>query len=285
MPEPSVEVDKGQFILLEAVAQAASAFEIPWLSTGAGGRVLLLERLLGLPPGRATEDLDFGVMVRSWDKYRALKDRICEDGRFHADPTQSQRLWCGEDAKLDLVPFGTIALPDGTIHWPSEEGVAMTVLGFQEAYDAAVRIMVNQRLAVPVATAPAMLLLKIIAWEARHVTSPGRDASDIAYILHYGEKIIGQDSFYEEYAEITEAVDWDLTLASARVFGMQIARLAQPRTRNHLLEILNREISEGEESMLVREVAAGVGTGSNPPTAALILLQQVTAGLAGKETT
>lgn len=76
MLEPSVEVDKGQFTLLEAVAQAASALEIPWLLTGAGGRVLLLEKLLRLPPGRATEDFDFGVMARSWDQYQALKDRI-----------------------------------------------------------------------------------------------------------------------------------------------------------------------------------------------------------------
>ena len=144
---------------------------------------------------------------------------------------------------------------------------------------------VNQSLAVPVATAPAMLLLKIIAWEARHKSFPGRDASDVAYILHHGEKIIGQDSFYEEYAEITEAVDWDLTLASARVFGMQMAALAQPRTRNHLLEILNREISEGEESMLAREVAAGFPTGRKDPEQAWILLQQVGVGLAEKETT
>jgi len=144
---------------------------------------------------------------------------------------------------------------------------------------------VNQSLAVPVATAPAMLLLKIIAWEARHETSPGRDASDIAYILHHGEKIIGQDSFYEEYAEITEAVDWDLNLASARVFGIQMATLAQPRTRNHLSEILIREISAGEESLLVREVATGFPTGRKDPEQALILLQQLGVGLAGKETT
>lgn len=155
----------------------------------------------------------------------------------------------------------------------------MNVLGIQEVYDTAVRIMVNQGLAVLVATAPAMFVLKIIAWEARHKTSPGRDASDIAYILHYGEKIIGQDSFYEEYAEITEAADWDLTLASARVFGTQMAALAKPRTWNHLLEILNREISEGEESMLVREVAAGFPIGRKDPEQALILLQQVSAGL------
>lgn len=278
MLEPSVEVEKGQFVLLEAVSKAASALEIPWLLTGAGGRVLLLEKLLGLPPGRATEDLDFGVMVRSWEEYRALKDRICEDRRFHADLKQSQRLWCGEDAKLDLVPFGAIALPDDTIHWPSDDGVVMNVLGFQETHGSAIPIVVNHCLTVPVATAPAMLLLKIIAWEARHKSFPGRDASDIGYILHHGEKIIGQDSFYEEYAEVTESVDWDLNLASARVFGMLMAALAQPRTRNHLLEILNREISEGEESLLVREVAAGFPTGRKDPEQTLIFLQQVRVG-------
>jgi hypothetical protein len=37
------QVDVGTFMLLEAMAKAASELEIEWMVTGAAGRVLLLE--------------------------------------------------------------------------------------------------------------------------------------------------------------------------------------------------------------------------------------------------
>ena len=72
-------------MLLNGVAGAASELQIRWLITGAMGRILLLEKVYTLPRGRATEDVDFGVMVKSWDQYQALIQRICEGGRFYQD--------------------------------------------------------------------------------------------------------------------------------------------------------------------------------------------------------
>lgn len=282
MTNLSVDVEPEKILLLNAVASAAGALNIPWLLTGAGGRILLLEKLHGLPPGGATEDLDFGVMVRSWNEYKALKKHICESGQFHEDTKQSQRLWYKDAAKLDLVPFGAIASPDESVQWPKEDGVVMNVLGFQEACDTATSIVVNKRLNVPVATAQAMLLLKLIAWEDRHATLPGKDASDIAYLLYHGEKIIGQASLYDEYLEATEAVESDLDLAAARVFGLQMSTVAQARTREHLLVTLERELAQGEESILVREVASNLPTGKRDLEKTLALLRQVLAGLVGE---
>lgn len=284
MTNLSVDVEPEKILLLNAVASAAGALNIRWLLTGAGGRILLLEKLHGLPPGGATEDLDFGVMVRSWNEYKALKKHICESGQFHEDTKQSQRLWYKDAAKLDLVPFGAIASPDESVQWPKEDGVVMNVLGFQEACDTAISITANSRLKVPVATAQAMLLLKLIAWEDRHAQLPGKDASDIAYILYHGEKIIGEDAFYEEYSQATEAVGWDLELAAARIFGLQMASITLGRTKGHLLEILDLELAKDEESILVREVAANLPTGRGDSEQALVLLRQVQAGLIGEAT-
>jgi predicted nucleotidyltransferase len=275
-------VEPEKILLLNAVASAAGDLNIPWLLTGAGGRILLLEKLHGLPPGRATEDLDFGVMVRSWNEYNALKRHICESGQFHEDTKQSQRLWYKDAAKLDLVPFGAIASPDESVQWPKEDGAVMNVLGFQEACDTAISIRVNSRLKVPVATAQAMLLLKLIAWEDRHARLPGKDASDIAYLLYNGEKIIGADAFYEEYSQATEAVGWDLELAAARIFGLQMATITLGRTKEYLLVLLERELARGEESMLVGEVAASLPTRTGDSEQALAFLRQVQAGLVGK---
>ena len=284
MADLSVEVEPEKFVLLEVVAKAAEALGIPWLLAGAWGRVLLMEILRKCPQGKATEDLDFGVMVRSWKEYRDLRTQICRDRRFRDDPKEAQRILFDDTAKLDLIPFGGLAVPDESIHWPTDGGVVMNVLGFQEACDTALPITVNGRLKVPVATAQAMLLLKLIAWEDRHVRRAGRDAPDIAYFLYHGEKIIGRDAFHEEYAQATEAVGWDLDLASARIFGLQMASIASDCTRRHLLSILSRQLVQGEESMLVREVAADFPAGRRDPPKALILLHQVQAGLVGEIT-
>lgn len=280
MNEPRVELRDERSILLEAVAVAAEGLGIPWLLTGASSRVLLLEKLLGLPPGKATEDLDFGVMVRTWNEYQALKDSICEEGRFQPDPRQSQRIWYGEDFKLDLIPFGAVAEPGETIRWPAEEGVVLSVLGFLEAYDSAVDVLVNGKIHVRVPTAAGMLLLKLIAWEDRHIRVPGRDASDIAYILRHAGRIVGQDALYGQYASATEAADWDLDLAAARVLGVQVAAMARARTRSHLGKMLAREVADGEDSTLVREASSGLPPGRQRTTHSLLLLRQFNEGFA-----
>jgi predicted nucleotidyltransferase len=80
LPDHRAQIGDRTFQLLTAVASAASELQIPWLITGAMGRVLLLEEIYKLPRGRATEDVDFGVMVESWDHYNALIQRICDKG-------------------------------------------------------------------------------------------------------------------------------------------------------------------------------------------------------------
>jgi hypothetical protein len=96
------------FALLCRPELVAAVLEVAWMVTGAAGRLLLLERVYGLPSGRATEDVDFGVMVESWAQYQALVQRICQDPRVRQDPKQRQRLRFSEVGYLDLVPFGGV---------------------------------------------------------------------------------------------------------------------------------------------------------------------------------
>jgi predicted nucleotidyltransferase len=50
---------------------------------------------------------------------------------------------------LDLVPFGQIEQPEGSIVWPPGGDTVMNVLGFQEAVDSAVQVEVDNGLAFP----------------------------------------------------------------------------------------------------------------------------------------
>lgn len=134
MTGPKPYVDSKTFALLETTAKVTGELGIEWMVTGAGGRVLLLEGVYGLPHGRATQDIDLGIMVASWDHYHALIDRLRGDERFQPDPKQQQRLLFQGESMLDLVPFGEVETEDRIIRWPPGEDFVMNVIGFREAY-------------------------------------------------------------------------------------------------------------------------------------------------------
>lgn len=278
MAEDKIEVDPDRFVLLEAVAKAAEELGISWLLAGAGGRILLLENACGLPTGRATMDLDFGVMVNLWKEYMELKDLICKDKGFKADKSQAQRLRYGQNGVIDLVPFGPIAKPNDKVLWPPEEDVEFNVLGFEEASNTAITLLVNETLEVPVATPQALLLLKFIAWEDRHNEHPGKDAEDIAYILSNGVEIVGEDALFEEYEEALEATGYDLELASARVLGGWMAETCKDRTLKHVLKFIDAQLNQGEDSSLVWEIGKHLYLSQDSEGNALELLQNLRAG-------
>ncbi len=262
-------------MLLNAVASAASKLEIRWLIAGAMGRVLLLEEVYKLPPGRATQDVDFGVMVESWNHYQALIRRICEDGRFYQDTKLTQRL-NSEYGSIDLVPFGGVESDGNLLRWPPDGDFVMSVAGFREACDDAIAVLVNDTLVVHVASPVGLLLLKLVAWEDRHTIQPGKDAADIAYVLRHGPTLLGEDTLYEEHFDMVTATGFDLELAAARGLGRQLRHLGSRQTSEHVQAILERELADGIESKLVREISNSLVPADE--RRALALLGEVKAG-------
>ncbi len=263
-------------MLLNAVASAASKLEIRWLIAGAMGRVLLLEEVYKLPPGRATQDVDFGVMVESWDHYQALIRRICEDGRFYQDTKLTLRL-NSEYGSIDLVPFGGVESDGNLLRWPPDGDFVMNVAGFREACDDAVPVLVNDTLVVHVVSPVGLLLLKLVAWEDRHTTQPGKDAADIAYVLHHGPTLLGEETIYDEHFDMVTATGFDLELAGARGLGRKLSNLVLEPTSQHVRKLLERELTNGIESKLVREVSESLAPAGE--IRAHALLSQVLAGL------
>lgn len=229
--------------------------------TGAAGRVLLLESVYGLPHGRATEDIDLGVMVANWDQYRELIERICEDTAFQPDPKQRQRLKFRNDGLLDLVPFGGIESGDRTIRWPPENDFSMSVMGFREAYAEAVEVDVGG-IIVPVVSPVGLMLLKLVAWTQRRFTQPKKDAADMAYLLRHFSAIWTEKALFDHHNDAIEAADFDLDIAACWVLGQKMADMAGKDTRVYVLNILDNELKDETDSALVREIAehlAGAG--------------------------
>ncbi|MBI3777293.1 MAG: nucleotidyl transferase AbiEii/AbiGii toxin family protein [Gammaproteobacteria bacterium] len=233
---------------------------IKWMVTGAAGRVLLLESVYGLPHGRATEDVDLGVMVANWAQYQALVERLCHDMDFHPDPKQRQRLRFHQDGILDLIPFGGIESSDRTIRWPPDNDFAMSVMGFREAYAEAVEVRAGG-IVVPVVNPAGLMLLKLVAWSQRRHTQPKKDAADIAYLLRHYSAIETEKTLFDHYFATVAAVDFDMDLPAARVLVQKLASMAAQDTQTYFLDLFDKELKEKTDSALVCDIAEHMTAG------------------------
>jgi len=188
----SGKIDEDSAAALAHVKAAADSLGISFFIIGALARDILLKLHFGLPPHRATLDLDLGVSVETWGHFSSLKNELTENHRFKGT-NQLQRLQY-ERILVDIVPFGPIAGPAHTVRWPPDESFQMSTTGF-ETKKAAIRLLgrdmakisnqssglqISEILAEETNEASKMRLALDIAQETRQI---GRDPQEILMLV------------------------------------------------------------------------------------------------------
>lgn len=207
-----------------------------WFLIGAGARDLLLaEYPRARQPLRRTRDLDLAVAVSGWDEYAALRERLLMDGRFTAT-RQPQRLLFQQHLPVDLVPWGHQDAT-GRIAWPPDFAVRMSVIGYDEAYAAALPVMAGM-LSFRCITLPGLSVLKLLSWDGSD-GSRGKDATDFALLLGTQADVLGE-AMYDQHADLFEAADFDWEVAGARALGRAAAGLFAAATLVRVRAVLDR---------------------------------------------
>ncbi len=263
--------------VLQQVADILIAQSIPFFVVGAMARDLLLEHIWHLPPQRATKDVDFGVRLADWQQFTALKNALLATGEFDVPTPQPQRLIHQRGVTLDLVPFGAIESPPGTIHWPPKQAVRMTTLGFQEAYQCAVQVRLGGEHAIPVCAPDGLALLKLIAWDERRER---KDASDFGVLVYYYLEVGNEEHLFTEHADLLELPDHKL--AGARMLGRDLVRLLNDQSLPLVASILERETSPRGKYQLVSGIVASCRFLDGDVDRALALLEAVAQGVREK---
>lgn len=256
---------------LRLFQQAAEQLAERSLIVGATARDLILHHVHGLRITRATVDLDIAVAVRSWDAFQLLENNLLREGA-RRDPRAIHRLLI-EDWKIDVIPFGEVE-HDGMIVWP-ETQTTMSVAGFDEASVHALEVVLPGPTRAYVASPPALLMLKLVAWEERHVLEPRRDAIDIRTLIDSYSEAWNEERLYREADSFLQKFGYDNLLAGAALLGRDAAEIARPATLSRMREIVERETS-GETLTLA--VDMGRRTEDN-----LALLEAVRSGLQDAE--
>jgi len=109
----STSIDQRHVLTFGEIAEVAEELEIPFIVVGAMARDLILHHVYGAPIKRATEDIDFGIQVGTWEEFNWLKSKLCENG--YSEDKQEQRLIDPRGKIVDLVPFGS--LQDADVLW------------------------------------------------------------------------------------------------------------------------------------------------------------------------
>jgi predicted nucleotidyltransferase len=230
--------------LFATLGEVSGSMGVPFFVVGATARDLILGLGYGLPGRRATMDVDLGIRVAGWDVFQKLKQSLIATRQF----TQTQlahRLKYREELLVDILPFGEIANAKGEIRWPPGEDVVMSMVGFEDAYRAALRVRVRAHppLDILVASTPGLTILKLVAWADRP-PERDRDAVDLAHILESYLDAGNYARLLEAHVDLVEVENFDYVRAGARLLGRDVASMGEPKTIERIREILARETAD-----------------------------------------
>lgn len=228
--------------LMRAVSRAGP--DTPFFVAGAYARDVLLSYGHGIDTGRQTADVDLAVAVESWQRYQALRTALIGSGEFAAIPPSLHKLQYRRLLEVDFVPFGGVERPDRTIAWPPDGAFVMRMFGFREVQAATLTVALPDATQVQVASLPALMLLKLVAWSERRYAQPGKDAHDMKLILRHYLDAGNAERLYTEAEELLQREDFDYEAAGAWLLGKDLAGCLDAGAHEQVAVMLAEEADE-----------------------------------------
>jgi len=239
-------------ILLELTAYFQKA-GISFFVIGATARDIVME-LHDQQSGRLTHDLDIAITVNNWEQWQKVVEELISLENFTKDKDQKQRFIYQGKFELDIVPFGDIMKQDSKIFWPPDEDFAMSVLGFDAAEEASLKVKVDQEIEIQIASLSGIFLLKITAWKDRNHKS-NKDADDIGFILENYLSINDQRAAENHYEEVYDEHQTIIT-GGATLLGMDVSEILKeyPDDLTTIKQILIDTVDQKEHSILINQI-------------------------------
>jgi predicted nucleotidyltransferase len=232
-----------QVDIVRKVVHAANSLGLRLFIVGAKVRDYLLQYAHNLTVDRATNDIDFAIVVESWDEFTMLRNHLIADKSFQPSTTMKQRLVHASGLFIDLVPFGDLEEVTGQISWPPDFSIVMSTVGFRETYDRSIEVRIADDLVVRVASLAGLALMKIVAWDDRRFE---RDAQDLGLIMRNYLDAGNQDRIYSEQGDCFDLLneEFDYDRASARILGRDVGQLLTDTSRTIIARVLSDQTDQ-----------------------------------------
>lgn len=250
IPEP---ISPEDLQLLSDLERAARAVGVHFCLIGADA--------LRLGPGlewdvrpRMTKDWDFAVRTDSWSEFEALVEALTASGGGFEVAAEPHRFRHQSGGCLDVALYDELEEPDGQVHW--KDGVVFETRGLSvldEQYD--VRRVGSLELRV--ATLPALLGLKLLAYEARRPAII-RDIGDAYRMLVEVEASVDDQEIAAQALDRLTTGEVTLAETGAYLVGREVGRTFGENDRTTILTLLDEALKE--ESPIVPDVRRAVDT-------------------------
>lgn len=180
---------------------------------------------------RITHDIDWVIAHSNEDLFKKIKQTLVEQEGF-IETSNPLRLLTPNNIEVDLIPFDHPETP----HF----------LGLTEIFERGIEELIfEDGKTYKVATLPAVVLLKLIAWDNRP-ENRRKDIIDITYIFEHFD--IYTEDCYELFTEL------EPSYISARAIGRKINQIIGNTIdlKNHIILILENEVNNPNESKLIK---------------------------------
>ena len=276
----SGKIEPEKVSALREINEVAKGLSIHFFVVGAFARDVIFEHIHQISAPRMTEDIDIGINVASWEEFKHLTDTLIERGLFSATNLAHRFKGISCATVVDILPYGGISGETKHISWPPNHDVIMSTLGFEEAFQSALKVRFSNEppLEILVPSVPALALLKIISWDDAYPNRK-RDAQDLLFILEQYESTAIQKKLYESYIPLLTEEQFDSRLASVRLLGREIALLGSTETVITVVEILIRETDEKQDFRMLSHMVKSVSFQRSNFEQALQLLKKLLQGI------
>ena len=196
-------------------------FGIDFYLVGATARDVWMKGVHGLPPKRATSDIDFGIMIKDSFVFDDLKSYLIEEEGFIPSKGNEFVLIWKDKSQVDLIPFGDLE-SEGIVTVKGTGFTSMNVEGFKEVYEQASEEIITEDQRFKVCTLPGIVILKLIAWDDRPEVRRD-DIDDIAEIIknyfHLNDEVI-----FEQHSDLFTD-DIELAEIASQFLGREIGKI------------------------------------------------------------
>ena len=249
----SGKIEKTHVDAISEIKKIADSLEIPFFIVGASARDYILEHFYNIKATRGTNDIDLGVKVESWEKFKELETTLLNSGKFQKGTKKERFIY--NNVLIDIIPFGEISGKDNKINWPPEYEIIINVLGFDEVYkfSTTIKLSNNPILEVRIPTLPGLAVLKMLSWKEKY-PERSRDAEDLLFIMNKYEYAGNLDRFYGNEIKLLESEEYDTRLAGVRLLGKDIAKICDPHTLDYIKNIVTEETKDESKFELVLQM-------------------------------
>jgi predicted nucleotidyltransferase len=223
--------------LFKLINEVTSSNNCAYFLIGAKARDILLEYFGKNAAQRATLDTDMAICCKNWDEFYKIKNTFIHTTDFIADNKHEHRMVSPKFGYLDILPFGDIKKENPNLKWPPEYDIEFSLVGFDDAYNSAIEIDINE-INVKVASPLGLVLLKLFAWISRQAN---KDASDFINVVSNYLDFDNQDRFNSEHTDLLLEEHFDYVLSGCRLLGRDLKGLSLG-TQSHLKEFFDNNI-------------------------------------------